>query len=100
MPEIKKVRFLMRGVKQELFAGLMRNQLSTVQEFISEATTIEKTLEMRTRKFNRHTSSEYAEVQPIYSDNLGDTIRAIVWEELRKLLLSAQPQVDSIAEIV
>lgn len=51
--EEKKVRLLMRGVKQErFFAGLIRNSTKTVTEFISEISTIEKKLEMWTRKYN------------------------------------------------
>ncbi|XP_075750127.1 uncharacterized protein LOC142814763 [Rhipicephalus microplus] len=100
MPEEKKVRFLMRGVKQELSAGLMRNPPNTVEEFVSEATTIEKTLDMRTRQYNRRLTPECAAAQASDSDDLRETIRAIVREELRKLLPSAQPQVDSIADIV
>ena len=100
MPEDKKLRFLMRGVKQELFAGLMRSPPSTVQEFVSEATTIEKTLEMRTRQYNRRSIQESPAVHALGSDDLRETIRAIVREELRKLLPSAQPQVDSIADMV
>ena len=100
MPEDKKVCFLMRGVKQELFAGLMRNPPCTVQEFISEATTIEKTLEMRTRQFNRRSTPAYADVQPLCSDDLRETIRAIVREELRKLAPLAPPEVTSIADVV
>lgn len=49
IPEEKKVCFLMRGVKQELSGGLMRNPPKTVQKFLLEKTTIEKTLEMHTR---------------------------------------------------
>ena len=100
MPEEKKVRFLMRGVKEQLFAGLMRNPPNTVQEFLSEATTIEKTLEMRTRQYNRRAFQDSAAVHAFGSDDLRETIRAIVREELRKLLPSPQPQVDSIADVV
>lgn len=42
----KKVHHFMRGAKRELLAGLMWNPSNGVQEFVSEATTIEKTLEM------------------------------------------------------
>ncbi|XP_049528705.1 uncharacterized protein LOC125947608 [Dermacentor silvarum] len=99
MPEDKKVRLLMRGVKQELFAGLVRNPPTTVQDFLSEATTIEKALDMRNRQYNRRSTPHYAEVQGLPHD-LRDIIRAIVREELQKLLPSSQPQVASIADIV
>ena len=99
MPEEKKVRFLMRAVKQELFAGLMRNPPSSIQEFVSEATTIEKTLEMRTRQYNRRLIPDSAAVHALGSDDLRETIRAIVREELRKLSFP-QPEVTSIAQAV
>lgn len=41
MTEAKKVRLLMRAVKEQLFAGLMRRPPATVAEFVSEATTME-----------------------------------------------------------
>lgn len=74
LPDNKKVRFLVRGVKQELFAGLMRNPSSTVEDFISEAITNGNTPEKRTRQFSRRSALEYAEVRPLYSDNLRETI--------------------------
>ena len=74
MPEEKKVRFLMRGVKQELFAGLIRNPPKTIQEFLSEATTFEKTLEMRTRQYNRRAFQDSAAVHAFGSDDFLETI--------------------------
>ncbi|XP_037509562.1 activity-regulated cytoskeleton-associated protein-like [Rhipicephalus sanguineus] len=50
MTEEKKLRHLMRGVKQDLFAGLVRNPPRTVAEFRSEATTIERALQQRSRR--------------------------------------------------
>ncbi|XP_037526491.1 uncharacterized protein LOC119403645 [Rhipicephalus sanguineus] len=63
MPENNNVRFLMRGVKEQLFGGF----LNAVQEFITEATTIEKKLEMWTRQYNRHLIQDSAVVQAIDS---------------------------------
>uniref|UniRef100_L7LUP6 Putative tick transposon n=1 Tax=Rhipicephalus pulchellus TaxID=72859 RepID=L7LUP6_RHIPC len=100
MTEEKKVCLLMRGVKQELFAGLMRNPPKTVQEFVTEATTIEKTLEMRTRQYNRRLTQDSAAVQAVSSDDLRETIRAVVREELRRMFPSCQPQVAAITDIV
>ena len=101
MPEDKKVRLLMRGVKQELFAGLVRHPPTTVAEFLTEATTIEKTLDMRTKQYNRSPlSAAYSEMHPLATDDLRETIRAIVREELRKLLPTPQHQVHSIADVV
>ncbi|KAH9367569.1 hypothetical protein HPB48_002861 [Haemaphysalis longicornis] len=45
MAEDKKLRHLMRGVKQELFAGLVHHPPDTVTEFMAEAKTMERTLE-------------------------------------------------------
>lgn len=56
MNEDKKLRHLMRGVKQELFAVLVRNPPRTVADFRAEATSIEKTLEQRARQYNREAS--------------------------------------------
>ncbi|KAK8771557.1 hypothetical protein V5799_025197 [Amblyomma americanum] len=53
MAEETKLRHLMRGVKQELFAGLVRSPPRTVAEFLTEATTMETTLLQRARQYNR-----------------------------------------------
>lgn len=52
MFEEKKVRFLMRGVKQELLAGLICSLPNVDMEFSRKATPIEKTPKMRSRQFN------------------------------------------------
>lgn len=46
----EKVCLLMRGVKHDIFNRLVRNPRKTGQEFVSVATKIEKTLEMRIRQ--------------------------------------------------
>lgn len=38
MPKSKKVSHLMRGVKEQLYAGLVRNPQTTVDEFTKGAT--------------------------------------------------------------
>nr|XP_037285044.1 uncharacterized protein LOC119177974 [Rhipicephalus microplus] len=97
----EKLRFPMRGIKEEMFAGFVRNLPKTVKEFLTEAVTIEKTLEMHRRQFNRSSSTvNYSEAHALSTNDLHETIRAIVREELRKLLPSLQPQVDSIIVIV
>ncbi|XP_037508956.1 activity-regulated cytoskeleton-associated protein-like [Rhipicephalus sanguineus] len=53
LPEAKKLRYLMRGVKEQLFAGFLRNPPTTVAEFIKEATTIERALQQRCRYHDR-----------------------------------------------
>lgn len=47
MLEEKKVRHLMCGRKEQLFARLVHNLPTTVGEFISEATTMERILQQR-----------------------------------------------------
>ncbi|XP_077499195.1 uncharacterized protein LOC144110230 [Amblyomma americanum] len=101
MSEEKNVRLLMRGVKEELFGALIRSPMTTVEEFLREATSIEKTLEMRNQPFNRRTNStNYAGVQSLDTDDLRETIRAVVREELQRIFPSSQSQVASVAEIV
>ncbi|XP_075750787.1 uncharacterized protein LOC142817617 [Rhipicephalus microplus] len=47
-------RMINEKAKQEMFEVLVLSPPSLVQEFISKVTTIEKTLEMRTRQVNHH----------------------------------------------
>lgn len=104
MAEEKKVRFLMRGVKQELFAGLIRNPPKTVAEFVTEASMIERTLDMRSRQYDRPLNT--LSVNPVNApglatEDLRETIRAVVREELRKLFpATPQPQVASLTDVV
>lgn len=105
MSEEKKVRFLMQGVKEQLFAGLVRSPPTTVAEFISEASTIEKALDMRARQYQRTTVSMNAasagEAVQFSSESLRDTIRAIVREEVAKYLrIPPQPQVATVSDII
>ncbi|XP_075747909.1 uncharacterized protein LOC142813835 [Rhipicephalus microplus] len=57
MAEDKKLHFLMWGVKRELFVRLIRYPPKTFDEFLTEAMTIEKVLEMRTRQYDRRSST-------------------------------------------
>lgn len=107
MAEAKKLRYLMHGVKEQLFAGLVRNPPQTVQAFIKEATAIERALQDRSRQYNRHTnhaSSNVAMLSTVNERDLRDLVRTIVQEELRKLKVSSPEPViasaSSIAEIV
>lgn len=78
----------------------MINLSKTVKEFLSEAMTVEKTLEMRTQ-FIRRSTQGYAEIQRLCSDDLRETTRAVMREELRRLTFpSCQSQAVSIADIV
>lgn len=104
MTEEKKLRFLMRGVKQELFACLVRNPPKTVAEFAAEAAAMEKTLEVRTRQYDRPVNalvSETIGAGATSSDTLRETIRAVVREELRKLFpTTPEPQVASLTDVI
>ncbi|MDD9361433.1 MAG: hypothetical protein PV344_00675, partial [Anaplasma sp.] len=51
--EEKKLRFLMRGVKSEIFGGLVRNPPTTVEGFVTEATNIERALSARAGHYQR-----------------------------------------------
>ncbi|XP_049270134.1 uncharacterized protein LOC119385971 [Rhipicephalus sanguineus] len=104
MTEDKKVRHLMHGVKQELFAGLVRNPPRTVAEFRSEATTIETTLHQRARQYNRDVACTSAGVYsagvPDNLDTLRELVRSVVRVELRKLQSPDVAPELSIADVV
>lgn len=90
----------MCSVKEELFAGLVRNPSKTIAEFVTEASTIEKALKMRAKQYERHftdtANANYVDGMWIPMDTLGETIHAVVREELRKLLpMAPQHQVAS-----
>lgn len=106
MPEEKKVRHLMRGVKEQLFAGLVRNPPTTVAEFVSEATTMERTLQQRSSQYERHDIT--ATACSLGSDSekqvLADFIRSVVRDELRQLQAVApvgpQPPMTALADVI
>ncbi|XP_070385306.1 BEN domain-containing protein 5-like [Dermacentor albipictus] len=105
MAEDKKLRHLMRGVKQELFAGLVRNPPRSVAEFRSEATTMEKTLQQRARQYNKDVCVASFDVGsgalPNNMDILREMVRSVVREELQKLQLAqSPPTVFSLADVV
>lgn len=105
MAEDKKLRHLMRGVKQELFAGLVRNPPRTVLEFINEASTTERTLEQRSRQYDRSQSCTSVDVLSAAlatsPDALRELIRSVVREELRRPQLPPALQTyDSLSQVV
>ncbi|CAN7937645.1 unnamed protein product, partial [Ixodes hexagonus] len=104
MAEQKKLRILMRGVKEQLFAGLVRNPPKTIAEFIAEATTIERTLDLRNKQYERPPptiSAVSAEPRGVDAQTLRDTVRIVVREELNKLFPTTQQlQVSSLSEVV
>ncbi|CAN8020665.1 unnamed protein product, partial [Ixodes persulcatus] len=104
MAEDKKLRILMRGLKEQLFAGLVPNPPKTIAEFVAEASTIERTLAMRTRQSDRPVpaiSATYAEPRGVDAQMLRDTVRIVVREELRKLFpTTQQPQASSLSDVI
>ncbi|XP_075534855.1 uncharacterized protein LOC142570352 [Dermacentor variabilis] len=105
MTEEKKLRHLMRGVKQELFAGLVRNPPHSLAEFRTEATTIEKALQQRAHHYNRDVTSAPADILSAgpgsNTEALRELVRSIVKEELRKLQLpEATPTVSTLAAVI
>lgn len=104
MPDSKKLSHLMRGVKEQLFAGLVRNPPTTVEEFIKEATAIERALQQRSRQNERLTNDAPAGAAVLAvtdETSLRQLIRDIVREEIAKQ--TATPKeftVASVAEVV
>ena len=107
--EEKKLRVLMRGVKAEIFGGLVRNPPTTVDGFVAEATNIERALASRASHYHRLAGAPTAptvaatrlDLSTTGVDGLREIVRDIVREELRKLLpTDNQPAALSIAEVV
>lgn len=104
MTEERKLRFLMRGVKENLFAGLLRNTPSTVEDFLKEAGHIEKSLQMRARHYDRFSTTSMGTTatpsNPSHDDSLRDMIRAVIREEMRVMFPTSTPEVSSLASII
>ncbi|KAK8774212.1 hypothetical protein V5799_011256 [Amblyomma americanum] len=103
MTEEKKVPLLMRGGKEQLFGSLVRQPPTTVEEFMQEACTIAKTLDVRARQYNRpsYACAIRSDTPATTSDSLREAIREIVREELRRLLPSSpQPQAATLMDVV
>lgn len=102
MPEPKKLRYLMHGVKEQLFAGLVRNPPRTVQEFIKEATAIERAVQERSRQYARMATSAPGNAASLTSDDssLRELIRSVLREELSKLGIAPPQPAPSLSRIV
>lgn len=104
MTEAKKVRLLMRAVKEQLFAGLMRRPPATVAEFVSEATTMERALQQRSSVYDRQITLGSASPSlslPCDTDALRELVRSVVREELDRLQgVRFQPTATSLTDIV
>lgn len=84
MSEEKKVRHLMRGVKEQLFAGLVRNPPATVGDFVREATMMERSLQQGTMQYGRQ--SNLAACTSSFDERaLRELVRSVVREELQAL---------------
>ncbi|XP_072140826.1 uncharacterized protein [Dermacentor andersoni] len=57
MSQDKKLRHLMRGLKEQLFGGLLRSLPKTVSEFPTEAITMEKALDQHLYEYGRQNDS-------------------------------------------
>ncbi|KAH9360634.1 hypothetical protein HPB48_007545 [Haemaphysalis longicornis] len=78
MAEAKHLRYMMHGVKEQLFGGLV---------FINEATAIERVLQARSRQYRRLTNQAWGHVVMLSTVNerdLRDLVRTIVQEVLGK----------------
>ncbi|XP_075529529.1 uncharacterized protein LOC142560969 [Dermacentor variabilis] len=86
MPEERKLRYLLQGVKEQLFAVLVRNPPTTVAQFTKEATAIERALHQR---YRQHDMSNLAANTPVLAASndmsLREVVREVVREELRQL---------------
>ncbi|XP_077548058.1 uncharacterized protein LOC144160753 [Haemaphysalis longicornis] len=100
--EEKKLQTLMKGVKSDIFGGLIRNPPTTVSEFVTEATNIERALQARASHYHRLTGGpsvttlahNHRETLAAEPGNLRDIIRSIIREELN----AAVPCVASVAD--
>ncbi|XP_075721168.1 uncharacterized protein LOC142761797 [Rhipicephalus microplus] len=103
MAEEKQVGLLMRGVKEFLFACIVRNPPKTIAEFTQEASIIEKTLDSRNRQYNltAHIASMDPQATLASTSNLREIIREVVREELRFLIPSpSQPPEASLTDVI
>lgn len=85
MSEAKKVRHLMRGVKEQLFAGLVRSPPTTVADFVREATSMERALQQRNMQYGRQASVAACASAVNDEHALRELVRSVVREELRLL---------------
>ncbi|KAM7290523.1 uncharacterized protein ISCGN_027145 [Ixodes scapularis] len=102
--EEKKLRILMRGVRDDIFGGLVRNPPTTVDAFVTEATNIERALQARASHYQRQpsvTATALLSGENAPGTDIREIIREVVREELRKLLpTTGRPPTISIAEAV
>lgn len=73
MPKAKKVRYLMRGVKDNLFAGLVRDIPTTVAQYAAEFANIDKAMDMPFRQYCSTTGLPFALQDRVCSFFLGSS---------------------------
>ncbi|KAH9374968.1 hypothetical protein HPB48_004414 [Haemaphysalis longicornis] len=83
--EAKKVRHLMRGVKVELFDGLLRSPPTTVADFVRQASSMERALQQRNMQYGREASVAGCASAVNDEHALRELMRSVVSEELRLL---------------
>lgn len=85
MSDETKVRHLMRGVKEQLFAGLVRSPPTTVADFVREASAMERSLQQRATQYGRQASLAVCE-SPFNDERaLRELVRSVLREELQAL---------------
>ncbi len=82
MPEHKRVKHLLHGVKEDIFRSLARDIPETADAFLSEALKIEKAMCSRNRPH-----SACLQTSPCDDQSLRSIIRQIVREEIERMLL-------------
>lgn len=107
MSEAKKISHLMRGVKEQLFAGLVRSPPTSVDEFSKEAIAIERALHLRYRQYDRLNNSGPVSATAVTAvttpdeRSLRQLIREIVQEEVKKLVATPNDcAIASVTEVV
>ncbi|KAG0410343.1 hypothetical protein HPB47_012530, partial [Ixodes persulcatus] len=94
-------RILIRGVKENIFGGLVRSPPTTVEGFITETTNIERALQARAAHYHRAPGIAAFLSSSCNTTDIREIIRDVVREEIKKLLpAAASPDSPSIAEIV
>lgn len=68
----------MKGVKQDLFGGLVRNPLLTVAEFFAEASTIEKMLQMLSQLYERQLQTASEDNLEMALSSTGEILRELI----------------------
>lgn len=91
----------MRWVKNDIFGALVRNPPTTVEAFVTEATSIERNLQYRASHYKELPAVASLSPSSCNTPDIPEIIRNVVLEEIMKLLPAAhQPAPLLIAEVV